>query len=87
MDNQPHIPEDEFLKDAEEGLAAISDKKRLSVIVEQLNSDLHKKMEQKKARKNKRKLKDYPWIYLAIILIILLAVIAYFTIHLMTRKP
>lgn len=77
MDNQPHISDEEFMKDAEEGLSAVSDKKRLSMIVEQINSDLHKKLEQKKARKNRRKLKEYPWVYLAIILIIFLIIMAW----------
>lgn len=77
MDNQPHISDEEFMKDAEEGLSAVSDKKRLSMIVEQINSELYKKLDQKKARKNRRKLKDYPWIYLAVILIIVLIIMAW----------
>jgi t-SNARE complex subunit (syntaxin) len=84
MGEQPYISDEEFMKDAEEGLSAIDDKNRLSMIVDQLNQDLHKRLEQKKARKNRRKLKDYSWIYLAIILIILLVVIAYLVIHKMT---
>lgn len=77
MGNQPHISDEEFMKDAEEGLSAINDQKHLSLIVDQINQDLHKKLEQRKARKNKRKLKDYPWIYLAVILVILLIIIAW----------
>ncbi|HJU45213.1 MAG TPA: hypothetical protein VJ647_00455 [Chitinophagaceae bacterium] len=84
MGDQPHIQEDEFMKDAEEGLSAISDKNRLSVIVDQINNDLHKKLEQKKTRKNSRKPGDYFWIYLAVILIIFLAVIAWWVIHKLT---
>lgn len=77
MDNQPHISDEEFMKDAEEGLSAVSDKKRLSMIVEQINSDLHKRLEQKKARKSRGKLKEHPWIYLAVILIIFLIIMAW----------
>ena len=81
MDNQPHIPEEEFMKDAEEGLSAIRDEKRLSMIVDQINQELHKKLEQKKARKNRRKWKDNPWTYLAIVLIIFLVAMGYWVIH------
>lgn len=84
MENPSNIPDDEFMKDAEEGLSAVNDPNRLAMIVDQINHDLHKKLEQKKARKNKRNLKEYPWIYLAVGLILFLIIIAYWIIHKLT---
>ena len=54
MGNQSPISDDEFLKDAEEGLSAVTDKKRLSIIVDQLNRDLNKKLEKKKVKNHEK---------------------------------
>jgi len=43
----------EFGDDAMEGLQEIKNKKDLSSLVEQLNRDLHKKLEKKKQKKGK----------------------------------
>ena len=75
------MADNEFMNDAVEGLEEVKNKKDLSRIVDQLNSSLHKKLEQKKIRKEKRKLKDSPWPYLAIILIIVLSIVSYLIIH------
>lgn len=75
------MADSEFANDAVEGLQEIKNKKNLETLVEQLNSDLHKKLRQKKTRKDKRKLKELSWIYFAIVLILLLVSIAWFVIH------
>lgn len=75
------MADSEFMNDALEGLEAVKSRKDIGLIVDQLNNSLHKRLEQKKIRKEKRKLKDSPWAYLAIGLIIVLAVIAYIIIH------
>src|SRR4051812_5993225 len=64
--------EDEFTNDAVEGLQQFKDQKEITSYVEQLNNDLKKKLGKNKSRKDKRKWKDQPWIYLAIVLILLL---------------
>lgn len=71
----------EFANDAIEGLQEIKNKKKLETLVEQLNNDLNKKLKQKKIRKDKQKLKEFSWIYFAIILILILITIAWFVIH------
>jgi hypothetical protein len=71
----------DFMNDAMEGLEQVKDKKDLGSIVDQLNGSLHKKLESKKALKEKRRIKDSPWTYLAIVLIIVLIVISYLIIH------
>ena len=74
---EKQMANDEFMDDAVEGLEKFSNKKDLSLYVEQLNRDLHKQLEKKKKRKEKRRLKEQPWIYFAIILLLLLVVISY----------
>jgi hypothetical protein len=71
---------DEFVNDAVEGLQQFENKKDLNAYVQQLNDDLKKQLEKKKARKDKRKLENYPWIHFAIVLLLLLCIIAYVVI-------
>lgn len=72
---------DDFVNDAIEGLQRLDNQKKIENLVEQLNTDLQKKLQAKKARKEKRKLKEYSWMYYAIVLIIVLAVAAWFVIN------
>ena len=62
----------------------VKNNRKISTLVEQLNIDLEKKLALKKTLKEKRKLKEYPWIYLAIGLILLLLIITWFVI---SRMP
>ena len=70
-----------FVNDAIEGLKNISNKKDLQAYVDQLNSTLQKQVERKKERREKRRLKEHPWIYFAIIIILALCVIGYVVIR------
>src|SRR4030095_12680838 len=54
-----------FNDDAMEGLQEIKNKQKISSLVEQLNRDLHKKLEKKKKRKERLRFKDQPWLYIA----------------------
>lgn len=72
---------DDFVNDAIEGLQKVDSQRKIEALVEQLNSDLQKKLQVKKARKEKRKIKEHPWVYFAVILIILLAIAGWFVIH------
>ncbi len=78
----------DFMNDAVEGLEAIKNKKDLAFFVEQMNADLHKQLDKKKTRKFKRKLKDQPWLYFAIVLILLIIIICFVVIkkHLDNEK-
>lgn len=75
------IMDSEFADDAMEGLQQFKNKYDLSVLVEQLNRDLHNKLEKKKKRRDKLLIKNQTWIYFAVVIIILLVVISYYVIH------
>ena len=72
---------DDFEADAWEGLQDFSNKAKIAGLVETLNQDLKKKTEKKKSRVHKREVKVEPWLLIAIILILLIAIISYFIIH------
>jgi hypothetical protein len=77
--------ENEFADEALEGLQQFKDKQQLSYTVEILNRDLKKKLERKKKRRQKLQLKDQPWIYFTILILILLIVISYIVIRKLLR--
>ena len=73
--------DDEFEADALEGLQDFSNKAKIAALVEQLNQDLKKKTEKKNKRVHKREAKVEPWLLIAIVLILVIAVIGYFIIR------
>ena len=75
-----------FNDDAMEGLQEIKNKEKISSLVEQLNRDLHKKLEKKKKKREKLRLKDQPWLYIAVFIILLLIVLSYIVIHRMLQQ-
>jgi type II secretory pathway component PulF len=79
-DLEKAMADDEFVNDAVEGLQQFENKKDLNAYVQQLNDDLKKQLEKKKARKDKRKLENYPWIHFAVVLLLLLCIIAFVVI-------
>jgi uncharacterized protein YutE (UPF0331/DUF86 family) len=80
-DLEKAMADDVFINDAVEGLQEIKPTKNLQLYVEQLNKDLQKQIEKNKTRRLKRRLKDQPYTYFAIILILLLMVICYIVIR------
>lgn len=76
----------DFNNDALEGLQEIRNKEKISSLVEQLNHDLHKKLDKKKKRRDKFRFKDQPWLYIAIVIILLLIVLSYVVIHRMLQQ-
>jgi len=77
---EKQMADDEFMNDAMEGLENFKNKKDVSLLVQQLNAELKKQTAKKKARKEKRRLKDQPWLYITIITLFLLIVIGYIVI-------
>ena len=75
------LMENEFANDAMEGLQQFKDKQQVSYMVEMLNRDLKKKLQKKKQRKEKMRIKDQPWLYIAILILILLIVLSYIVIR------
>jgi hypothetical protein len=72
--------ENDMASDAMEGLENIKEKKNLQQYVDQLNKNLQAQLQNKKQRRNKTRLKEYPWIYFTIILILILCIVAYIVI-------
>ena len=70
-----------FENDALEGLQNVKDQKHLEAYVDHLNKELNQYLQSKKHRRDRRKFKEVPWAYLAIILILLFIIIAYFVIQ------
>ena len=87
-DFEKTLVDSEMMNDAVEGLEKFKNK-NVSALVEQLNTNLHKQLEKKKSKKLKRRIKDLPWLYLSIILILLIILISFLVIkkHLDSEKP
>ena len=77
---EKQMNDSDFVNDAVEGLQDVKNKKELSILVEQLNADLHKQLNKKKKRKLKRALKEQPWLYITIIIILFLIIIGFIVI-------
>lgn len=78
---EKQMADDPFVNDAVEGLEEFRDKKDLSLYVQQLNSDLKKQLEKKKLRREKRKIKNQPWLYFSIVLLLVLAVVCFMLVR------
>jgi anti-sigma factor RsiW len=70
-----------FLNDAVEGLQRIDGKKNVQAYVDELNAALQKSVAKKKQRRMKRRLKEAPWAYVAILLVIVLCIVGYLVIQ------
>jgi hypothetical protein len=77
---EKQMTDDEFMNDAMEGLESFRNKKDVSLVVEQLNAELKKQTAKKKAKREKRKLKDQPWLYITIVTLLLLVIISYIVV-------
>lgn len=79
-DVEKQMADDAFVNDAVEGLQQFSSGKKLDEYVQQLNTQLQKQIAAPKERKEKRRLKDLPWIIQAVVIILLLCLMAYVVI-------
>ncbi|HRI20750.1 MAG TPA: hypothetical protein PLA68_07340 [Panacibacter sp.] len=75
-----------FADDAVEGLKAFTSQKKLDDYVSQLNKNLHQQLDNKKLRKEKRRITDMPWIIVAVITILLLCILAFVVIKMQRDK-
>ena len=80
------MAENDFATEAMEGLQNFSGKKNLEVYVEQLNKELNQYISKKKDRRTKKKIKEAPFVYLAIFVILFLVIIAWFVINKLLTK-
>jgi anti-sigma factor RsiW len=69
--------DNDFENEAMEGLQELQGKKNLEGYVDQLNKELHQYIRQKKDRREKRKLNNPFWVYVAIALVLLFILLAY----------
>ena len=70
-----------FESEALEGLQSIKNKKDLDAYVTELNKELNKYLQVKRQRRDKKKIKEIPWSYLAIVVVLILIIIAYLVIQ------
>lgn len=80
-DIEKKLSENEFANDALEGLQDVKDKRQIAHMVEMLNRDLRKKVEEKKRRRDKLKWKEQPWLYLVIFIFLMLIILCYMVLH------
>lgn len=79
-DLEKMMAEDDFMNDAVEGLEQMNNPKKVGISVDELNKELQKQIAKKKNRREKRKLKEQPWAYVAIILLLILAIVSYIVV-------
>jgi hypothetical protein len=77
---EKNMVNDDFTNDAVEGLQEFDSTKHINLLVKQLDKGLQKKINKSKNRRNKRKWKDQPYTYFAIVIILLLLIISYIII-------
>lgn len=85
-DVERSMADNAFLNDAVEGLQQLGNRKDLKTYVDELNAALHQSMAKKKQRRLKRRLKDDPWTYLTIGLVIFLCLVAYWIVHFLLKN-
>lgn len=72
-----------FEADALEGLEAFGNKEELQRYVVQLNEELKKYLLSKKQRRESKRIKENPWTYLAIFLILFFLVLAFYILDML----
>ena len=79
-DFEKTLVDSELESDAVDGLHQFKNKKDTLMLAEELNQNLQKQLQKKRAAKEKRQIKDLRWLYFTIILIILIILIAFFVV-------
>jgi anti-sigma-K factor RskA len=83
---EKQMAENDMVNDAVEGLQQFKDQKNLETYVDQLQKQLNQYIQQKKQRRaNWYRSKYDPWIYVAVVLVLILIVIAYVVIRKLTQ--
>ncbi|HEV2481457.1 MAG TPA: hypothetical protein VGS79_17420 [Puia sp.] len=79
---------DEFLNDAVEGLQQVRNPRNMQAYVEELNTVMQKSLDKKKTRRQRlrNRLKDEPWTYVAIVIVVALCIVAYVVIRQILHK-
>jgi hypothetical protein len=77
---EERISDNSFMQEALEGLKGVKDTTKLKNYLEQLNGELKARLHQPKLRRKKNYLAQYPWIYLAIALVLILSIVSFLLI-------
>lgn len=80
------IVDSSFTNDALEGLQGFDNKDKLNQYVHQLNKNLQQQLAAKKQRKQERRLKENPWLIIAIIILLAICILGYSLIHLHMKQ-
>lgn len=78
------LNDDEFISDAHDGLQHLEQNNRVSLLVHQLNEGLRKELAKKKNKRKQKTIPQQPWVYFTVILLLILAVVAYIIIKKLT---
>lgn len=73
--------QDRFGDDALEGLEAFSTSSDIQHYVDDLNKDLNKFLKEKKARREKRRIRENPWALVTLVVILVMVVVGYWVIR------
>jgi anti-sigma factor RsiW len=76
-----------FMDDAAEGLSEMKDKQKIASILFELNSQLHKKTQQRRKRQFTDRLPFPGWLVFTTVMIILLVVLAFIIYRMYTTAP
>lgn len=80
LELEMQMTDDEFMSDAMDGLQEMSDSAEVPDIVHQLNAGLKRQLNKNKKKKRREYFKDGTWIYFSIVLLLILAVVAFVVI-------
>lgn len=78
---EKQLLETEFEQEALEGLQEFRDSKKLQSMVAQLNEDLKKKTTKRRLRRQKMELKQEPWLWITVFIMLALIIISYIIIR------
>lgn len=77
---EKQMMESEMVNDAVEGLQDFENKDNIAHFEAQVNRNLKKQLKKKNSRKDKRRVGSMNWVYFSIILLLILAIIAFVVI-------
>ncbi|HNP24133.1 MAG TPA: hypothetical protein PKM63_12790 [Panacibacter sp.] len=78
--------ESEFIDDAVEGLQAFSSESKLEHFVDEINKNLGIQLQERKQKKEKRKIKNLLWGIIAVIVILSIAIICFMVIRMLKER-
>ncbi len=80
------LTDNPFAADAIEGLQQYGSREELNATVGQLNKELRQYLQNRKARREKRRWKDNPLLYITVAVLLVLIVIAYYVVRMAVRQ-